>query len=113
MDVSKYLGQRFIKLAQLENRPIEGPIAGIAEGDYGLNLTLENGVTISLNKTSVGNLADAWGAESEHWITKKVRVFAGDIPFQGGFKRGVVVVPLSPPNPPADGKPFDDEIPWQ
>jgi hypothetical protein len=108
VDVSKYRGARYIKLADVEKNPIEDWIADVSEGEYGLNLTFTNGATVTLNKTSVGNLADAWGEEADNWIAKRAKAYAGDIAYKGDFRRGVVVVPVSPPTEPNDdGKPFD------
>ena len=80
MDMSKYTGTTFVKLASVEHDPIEGNIAGVTEGKYGPNLVLESGDTINLNKTNARTLAKAWGKNSEDWIGKKVRAFAGELP---------------------------------
>ena len=115
VDVRKYRGARYPKLADIEKSPIEDWILDVSEGEYGLNLTFTNGATVTLNKTSVGNLADAWGNDSENWIAKGARAYAGDIPYKGDFKRGVVVVPVSPPIKPGnDGKPvdFSEDVPF-
>src|SRR5262249_50562645 len=52
MDLSKYIGSTFLKLADVEHNPIEGHVADVVEGKYGLNLVLESGDTINLNKTN-------------------------------------------------------------
>jgi hypothetical protein len=115
VNVSKYRGPRFIKLEDAEKHPTEDRIASVVEGKFGPDLTFVSGATVTLNKTSVSNLAEAWGDETDNWIAKTARAYAGDIPYQGGFKRGVVVVPVSPPiKVNDDRKPFDDtgQIPF-
>jgi hypothetical protein len=121
MDVSKFIGSRFIKLADVEQHPIEGRIAGITEGKYGLNLILESGDTVNLNKTNTRALANAWGKNSDYWIDKMVRALAGELPYQGSTKRGVVVEPISSSTDSPteecieaeeEKPPFDDKIPF-
>jgi len=110
MDISKYIGTSFVKLANVEQQgPIEGSIAGITEGRYGLNLVLESGDTINLNKTNARTLFKAWGKNTDNWIAKKVRAFAGELPYNGDTTRSVVLEPISPALKPDERtKPVDD-----
>lgn len=109
MDMSKYLGSRFIKLADVQPRPIEGEIAGIVEGKYGPNLVLKSGDTLSLNQTNIRTLVRAYGTDSERWLGKLVRLLAGEFPYEGDTKPGVAVEPITPPTEPA--KPADQKQP--
>jgi hypothetical protein len=109
MDLSKYIRSHFVKLADVEHNPIEDRIAGVTDGKYGPNLVLECGDIINLNKTNARTLAKAWGKNSEDWIAKEVRAFAGELPYDGRTKLGVVLEPISPAlKPDEQTKPDDD-----
>jgi hypothetical protein len=48
-----YAGKHFVKVDDVRDGPIEGKIADIIEGEFGkLNLTLNTGDCLSLNKTN-------------------------------------------------------------
>jgi hypothetical protein len=112
MDMRKYSGSRYVKLADVEDGSIEGKIAGVKEGQYGKpDLYLDSGQVLSLNATNNETLCDAYGFESDRWIAKTIRMLAGDLPYQNGTTRGVVVKPISPPIKKSRGD-MDDEIPY-
>jgi hypothetical protein len=125
MDMTKYSGPSYIKPNDVRDEPIEGRIAGIKEGKFGKpDLFLDSGDVLSLNSTNNKILMKAYGTNSDLWIAKMIRLFLGEIEYQGAPHESVIVEPISPPikkkketidtdGEPAPKKPdMDDEIPF-
>jgi hypothetical protein len=118
MDMKKYGGERFLKVNDVRDGPIQGQIAVVKEGKWDKpNVVLESGDVLSLNGTNIKTLTRAYGAESDYWIGKQIELFLGVIQFQGSDREAVLVRPISPPIKPdnsskAAEKPFNDEIPF-
>jgi hypothetical protein len=131
MDMRKYSGPRFIKVDDVRDAPIEGQIAGIKEGKFEKpDLFLETGAVLSLNATNNRVLMNAYGTESDRWIGKAIRLFLGEIEYQGADHEAVLIEPISPPvkkkekketedtkatdpkKPPSSSDEMSDEIPF-
>jgi hypothetical protein len=125
IDVRKYLGSRFIKLADVEDGPMTLKIAEVVEGQYEkLNLIFTSGQKFSLNKTNTGRLANDLGMNIRDWIDTDVKLFAGEVDTQNGKQPGLeleVLLPETKARPtakpsakkPAPSVDFDDEIPFK
>jgi hypothetical protein len=126
MDMRKYSGPHYVKVDDVRDDSIEGIIAGIKEGRFEKpDVFLESGDVLSLNSTNNKTLIRAYGAESDRWIGKTIKLFLGEIEYQGADHEAVLVEPISPPikkktkekeTEDADAKPklgdMDDEIPF-
>jgi hypothetical protein len=121
IDVKKYLGSRFIKLADVEDGPMTLRIAEVVEGKYDkLNLIFASGQQFSLNKTNTGRLANDLGMDVRKWVDADVKLFAGNVDTQDGKQPGVELEVLmseaKPAAKPTATKPklgdMDDEIPF-
>jgi hypothetical protein len=98
MDMKKYSGEHFIKVADVRDGPIEGQIAVVREGQYDKpDLIFESGDVLSLNATNNKTLVRAYGTESDYWIGKQIEMFLGTIQYQGSDHDAVIVKPISPP----------------
>jgi hypothetical protein len=121
MDMKKYSGEHFVKVADVKDGPIQGQIAVVKEGKFGKpDLVLESGDVLSLNATNNQILMRAYGPNSDDWIGKMIEMFLGTIQYNGADQQAVLVRPVSPPikkkeTKAASGKPvpdIDDEIPF-
>jgi hypothetical protein len=120
IDVRKYLTGKFIKLADVEDKPLTRRIAEVVEGQYDkLDLIFTTGQKLSLNKFNLGRLVNDLGDNAGDWIDHDVKLSEGMIPTQNGDQPGVVldvVMPeTKPAAKPAATKPrgdMDDEIPF-
>ena len=75
MDMRKYAGTAFIKLADLAKGPKCKVIESIAEGQYGRPvITFSDGRKLSLNVTNTNILLELFGQDSDDWIGKTDRV---------------------------------------
>jgi hypothetical protein len=120
MDMRKFSGEHFVKVANVKDGPIQGQIAVVKEGKYEKpNIVLESGDVLSLNATNNQALVRAYGTESDHWIGKMIEMFLGVIQYNGADHEAVLVRPVSPPikqtkndkeKPPSGD--MDDEIPF-
>jgi hypothetical protein len=122
INVRKYLGGTFIKLANVEgDNPLTRRIAEVVEGQYDkLDLIFTTGQKFSLNKFNLGRLVNDLGDNASDWIDHDVKLSEGMIPTQNGDQPGVVLEVLMPEAKPA-AKPaatkpklgdMDDEIPF-
>ena len=98
MDMTKYSGPHYIKVDDVRDDPIEERIAGVQEGKFGKpDLFLESGNVLSLNSTNNKTLMKAYGKTSDLWVAKTIRLFLGEIEYQGAPHEAVIVEPISPP----------------
>jgi len=121
MDVKKYLGNAFLKIADVKvNGPIKVTIVDVSVGDYEkLDASFDDGTRLSLNVTNTRALARAYGTDSDAWFGKQVELSLGEIAYQGKAQETITLTPISPPiekKPPpskkgGDGEP-NDEIPF-
>jgi hypothetical protein len=127
MDLSKYAGSRFLKLADVANGPKRKIIASVVEGQFDKPvMQFTDGSKLSLNVTNVNTLLDLFGsADSEYVVGKLVEIYAGTTKYQGADKPSVLLrgvpdiddlveetkVADPPKGHPAVAAPFNDEIP--
>jgi hypothetical protein len=128
MDLSKYAGSRFLKLADVANGPKRKIIASVVEGQFDKPvMQFADGTRLSLNVTNVNTLLDLFGsADSEYVVGKLVEIYAGTTKYQGADKPSVLLrgvesefddfieqtkVADPPADHPAVAAPFSDEIP--
>jgi len=109
MDMRKYARRSaYIKIDDVRDEPIDGTIADVKEGKFGKpDMTLESGKVLSLNGSNTEILIDAFGAESDCWIGKRVKLSLGTIHYQGEDNETVVVEPIKNKD-----APFDDDVPF-
>src|SRR6516162_5478504 len=76
MDVSKYLGSTFLKVADVKvNGPIRVVIASIVEGKFDKpDLVFDDGTRLSLNVTNTRTLARAYGKDTAVWVDKEIEL---------------------------------------
>jgi hypothetical protein len=122
MDISDHLDTGFIKVGHLASGPRQVVIAEVRSGNYGPDCEFQDGSVLTLNKTNIRALNDAWGRETDNWIGKLVELYIGQTEFQGQKRDSVLVRTISPATPkdqlpPAKPKAerraeMDDEIPF-
>ena len=103
MDMRKYSGSSFIKVADVEDGPIQMQIAIVREGKYGKpELVGESGDIFSINATNNRTLVGAYGDDSDGWIGKEVELFLGEIEYQGEPQPAVLIRPITPTKKPKE-----------
>jgi len=111
LDMRKFSGRSFIKIADVRGGPLQVRIAFVEKGQYGRpNLVFESGEVLSLNATNNKILIRAYGPKSDDWIGKDIELFRGEIEYQKKMQEAVMVRPISPPLTPKTD--FADEIPF-
>jgi hypothetical protein len=102
MDMRKYTGPSYIKLAHVKDGPLQETIGAIKEGKFGKpELVFESGCILSANATNCKTLFDAYGPSSRDWIGKQIELFFGATEFEGKELDSVCVRPISPSLPAA------------
>jgi hypothetical protein len=112
MDMKPFASRYFVKVDDVRSGPIEGTIVDISQGDYGkLNLTLDTGDMLSLNKKNTTRLVRAFGSDSDRALGQKVRLLLGERKQDGNIYETVVLEPIVTPDVElVEKKPFDDKI---
>jgi hypothetical protein len=106
MQMKKYAGEHFYKVADVKDGPVHERIAGVREGKFGKpDLIFESGSIISLNPTNVTVLVRAYGDESNDWIANEIELSLGEVEYQGAAQETVKVRPITPRDP-SDSIPF-------
>jgi hypothetical protein len=98
VDMSKYMGCRFLKVADIEG-PFRAKIIAIEIGSKfdKPEAVLDDGNVLSLNATNCGRLGRAYGAESSDWIDKEIELSVGEVEYKGEKTESILVTPISPP----------------
>ena len=115
MDMSAYVGSSFIKLGDVREGPRQETIANVQIGNFDRpELTFESGSVLSLNKTSVRILINAYGEDSRNWEGCALEVYFGRVGTKEGDKDAILVRPITPAKAPlpkkvAPDQAFDDE----
>jgi hypothetical protein len=121
MDMRKFRGEHFIKLADVADGPLDERIAAVREGKYGKpDAVFESGDVLSLNATNVTALSRAYGDDSDGWNGKDVQLYQGEVSFEGQPQDAVRVKPITPSITAAAkaeavkklAQDLDDEIPY-
>jgi hypothetical protein len=73
LDAKKYIKPKFLKVPDFKAGPREFTIVGAKEGQYGLDLLLSTGDTITANATSISNLALAWDFDAHKWVGHRIK----------------------------------------
>ena len=98
VNLSKYIGKSFIKLADVADGPVERTIVAIEDGNYvKADLVLNSGERLSLNTTNMRTLFKAFGGEPADWPGKRIEIFEGMLPYKGGQQLGLRVRAINPP----------------
>lgn len=116
MDMSKYAGSesKYLKAADLQGKTVKVTIAGVSllefeDENTGVKtakpaLSLKGKEKqIVCNATSVQEMIQAFGPDSDRWVGKEIRLSTKHYPKFG--RDGIVITPLSMDGP-------DDEIPF-
>src|SRR5690349_2915586 len=104
--MSDFCGSKYLKLADVENGPIEATIAVVKyyEKYDKADVHLDDGSILSLNSTNARTLARADGFESNDWLGKQLRLVRGEFEYNGEARPGIVIAPVTPPTPPENKK---------
>jgi len=99
MDVSKYLGSAFLKVADVKvYGPIRVVIVSVIEGKFDKpDLVFDDGTRLSLNVTNTQILARAYGKETAYWVDKEIELNVGETKYQGKPQESILITPISPP----------------
>ena len=117
MDMTKFAGSesKYLKAADLQGKVIKVTIAGVGilefeDQDTGVKSTkpalalVGKEKQVVCNATSVGELIQAYGADSDKWVGKEIRLSTKHYPKFG--RDGIVITPLSVNVDPNDDIPF-------
>ena len=115
--MTKYAGSesKYLKAADLQGRTIKVVIAGVSllefEDESTGTKTAKPALSLKgkekqivCNATSVQELIQAYGADSEQWVGKEIRLSTKHYPKFG--RDGIVITPLSIEADPSDDIPF-------
>jgi hypothetical protein len=96
MDMSKYAGGNFLKVADLEAQgSFKARIVAVEAGKFDkANLILSEGSVLSLSVTNVNTLIRAFGADSRDWLDQEIMCELGETEFEGKPVKMIVVRPL-------------------
>jgi hypothetical protein len=127
MDMSKYAGGNFLKVADLQEQgPFKAKIIDIEIGEkFGRpELTLSEGSVLSLNATNTATLLRSYGSDSDDWLGKEVELYVGEVEYKDKMVPTILIKPITPSpenkktvnkaamkRKPASGSDMDDEIP--
>jgi hypothetical protein len=122
MDMQQFAGSSFITVKTLRAGPRQEVIVSVEPGKYDKPVaTFESGDKLSLNKTNVRALIDAYGEESRDWVGCIIELSIGPAKYNGDQIESVVAKPVSPPKPLVASTPLpkqptakpdmDDDIP--
>jgi hypothetical protein len=114
MDLSKYIGNVFLKVDDIKaSGPIQVAITDVTEGRFGKpDLTFDDGTRFSCNSTNVRVLVRAYGKESNNLIDKQIELSLGEVEFEGKPQEAILVKPVSQAiNAPPKAE-FDDGVPF-
>ena len=112
MDMRKYSGAIFIKVADVSEGPLQLQIAVVKVGKYDKpDVVFESGEILTLNGTNNRTLMRAYGPNSDDWKGKKIELTLGELPFEGKFRDAVIVKPIDAPINPSQKTPVPQETP--
>jgi hypothetical protein len=85
MDISKYLGSAFRKVADVRvNGPLRMFIARVVEGKFDKpDLVFDDGTRLSLSVTNTRNLVRDYGTDAADWIGKEIELYVGETEYEG------------------------------
>ena len=100
MDMRQFAGSSFITVETLRDGPREEVIVSVAPGKYDKPVaTFESGDQLTLNKTNVRTLINAYGEDSRDWVGCNIELSIGPAKYNGDQIESVVVKPISPSKP--------------
>lgn len=112
MDMREFAGSSFITVETLRDGPREEVIVSVAPGKYDKPVaTFESGDQLTLNKTNVRTLINAYGEDSRDWVGCSIELSIGPTKYNGDQIESVVVKPISPPKPLAARTPVPKPAP--
>jgi hypothetical protein len=101
LDMKKYAASRFIGVEDLRDGPRQETMVSVEPGKYDKPVaTFESGDQLTLNKTNVRTLVDAYGEDSQDWVGCIIELSIGPAKYNGDQIESVVAKPVSPPKPP-------------
>ncbi len=123
MDMRRYAGETYIKVDDVRAAPLGLKVAVVKTGKFDKpEIIFETGEIFTLNAGNTKILVRAYGANSDSWIDKEIRLKLGKAPYKGDMVDSVVVEPISPPITEAEkaeaaaklpvAAELDDEIPF-
>jgi hypothetical protein len=85
VDRSKYAGSVFIRFDDLADGPQQKEIVNVDDGQYDrLVVTFDDSTCLSLNKTNVRRLIQAYGKDDQNWIGQRVELSQGTVNTKDG-----------------------------
>jgi hypothetical protein len=95
LDVRKYRKPRFLKAADFAAGPKEFTIVDCSEGQYGLDILIESGDTVTANPTSVSRLSEAWDFDAHQWRGYRFKAELVENPVEENGKPMVLLSAIS------------------
>ncbi|WP_315730202.1 hypothetical protein [Bradyrhizobium sp. SZCCHNRI2010] len=99
MRMSDYAATRFVTLADLAEGPMRAIITAVGMGDFERPIAvLSNGYTVSLNKTAIRVLVEAYGdGDGTNFVGKEIELLVGEVTMKGKTTPAMRLQPISPP----------------
>jgi hypothetical protein len=92
MDMRKFSGSTFVKVADVRSGQMQEKIASVEIGQFGKpDITFESGAKLSINATNNKTLMRAFGTDSDGWIGHVVELYLGEIDYQGKPQEAVLL----------------------
>jgi len=115
MRIDQLYPSRYLRYADLDNRPLRVTISGIARedvfGEPKVILSFADGKQLILNKTNARSIARILGDETHTWDGHDIMLVPAQVDFKGDIVDAIRVKP-APARKTAgnDKSPFDDEL---
>src|SRR5262245_3143482 len=96
-DISKDLAGDYIAASSLGEDVYQGIVAEVVRGQYQKwVLEFEDGKKRGLSKSNLKDMARAYGAETNAWVGKEVKLVVGELKVGGELKPSIMLTPVSP-----------------
>jgi hypothetical protein len=108
MDMTQHAGGLYLRAEDIRERgPKRVKIERIEDGQFGKPvLVLNDGTSLTLNKTNTRTLVGPYGRESRDWIDREIELYIGPISYEGHVQDSILVRPISPPIPLSERRPL-------
>jgi hypothetical protein len=100
MDMTKFVGEDYVRADTVRNKPLVVRILNVKMGQFDRpELIFNNEQIMTVNATNTRILVKAFGADSDGWIGKQIKLKLGKVTYQGNEIESVMVEPIDEEKP--------------